>query len=484
MIFEILAEKSSEDKKTFYYDNENNILKSDNGIIFEFPNNQNVLNEILIDEYKSFDKNSPLKKSKNIRLLKIQLGLSCNYSCEYCSQRFVERAPETNKKDIDSFMEKLNVLEFEESQGLKIEFWGGEPLVYWKTLKPLVAEITKKFESWQNKPAYSIITNGSLLTQEVIDWLIENNFSVSISHDGPGQSVRGPDPFENLELKERVLKFYKFSKENKRGFSFNPMLHLKNKSRKEIYDWFVNFTDDPGVILGEGGIVDAYDEDGSNNSLQTLKQHFEFRQRNFIDMYSTDGYLGFMNQLDKVNGFIQDLLSHKKSKFLGQKCGMDDEHVIAVDLRGNVITCQNVSAVETGMNGESHLGGNLDNYENVAIKTGTHWSNRPDCASCPVLHVCKGSCLFLQGDFWDVSCNNAYSDNVVHFALAFAKITNGYIPIFIKNEHLPDERRDIFGTILEHKEKTKQKTIPIKIVSQIVGKVNDVPVYGKSKIEA
>jgi uncharacterized protein len=433
--------------------------------------------------YKSFDKNSPLKKSKQINHLKIQLGLSCNYSCDYCSQKFVERAPETSKKDIDAFMAKLDVLQFNESDGLKIEFWGGEPLVYWKTLKPLVEQIDKKFESWSNKPMYSIITNGSLLSEEVILWLIQNKFSVSISHDGPGQSVRGPDPFDDPKLKDRVLKFYSYAKTNNMGFSFNAMMNSKNKSRKEVYDWFVNFTGDKDVILGEGNIVDAYDEDGYNNSLQSLKEHFEYRQRNFVDIFNSDGHIGFLGQLDKVNGFIQDVLTHKKSVYLGQKCGMDDERVISVDLRGNVITCQNVSAVETGMNGESHLGGNLDDYDNVQIKTATHWSNREKCTDCPVLHICKGSCMFLQDKYWDISCDNAYTDNIVHFALAFTKITDGYIPTFIKNDTLPDERKDIFGTILTHKEKQHKKTFPIKVVSEIVTKIDEVPVYGKSQVE-
>ena len=66
--------------------------------------------------------NNPLKKSKDISTLKIQLGLSCNYSCEYCSQRFVERPPETNRKDIDAFMEMLDNLEFDEEKGLLVEF--------------------------------------------------------------------------------------------------------------------------------------------------------------------------------------------------------------------------------------------------------------------------------------------------------------------------------------------------------------------------
>jgi uncharacterized protein len=152
-------------------------------------------------------------------------------------------------------------------------------------------------------------------------------------------------------------------------------------------------------------------------------------------------------------------------------------------MRGNVMTCQNVSALETSKNGESHLGGHLNDFDNVEIKSSTHWSNRKDCASCPVLHLCKGACMFLDKKFWDISCANAYSDNVPMFALSFEMIT-GYIPTLIKADGLPLERQDIWGTIFEHKEKPIKKIIPIKVVSEVIGKIDDVEVYGKAKVEA
>ena len=128
MIFEIHAERIGDnDKKIFFYDNETNTLKTEDNIVIEYPK-ENIKQQDL-KESLPFDKNNPIKKSKDITLLKIQLGLSCNYSCDYCSQKFVERAPETNKKDIDAFLEKLDVLNFSEENGLKIEFWGGEPFV-------------------------------------------------------------------------------------------------------------------------------------------------------------------------------------------------------------------------------------------------------------------------------------------------------------------------------------------------------------------
>jgi uncharacterized protein len=480
MLFEIHAERNATDKKIFYYDNLINVLTDEYGNVFEYP--QHIANPNL-SPYVPFDKENPLKKSKDIQLLKIQLGLSCNYSCDYCSQKFVERAPETSKKDIDAFLEKLDVLKFDEGRGLKIEFWGGEPLVYWKTLKPLAEALIDRFSGWKQKPVFSIITNGSILTDEMIDWLMKYHFIVSISHDGPGQSVRGPDPFDDPEQKKRILGFYRMMTRLKQGFSFNSMLNSKNLSRKDIYDWFVKLTGDPDVHLGEGTIVDAYDEDGITNSLTSLKEHFEFRRISFRDIFTTGGKIGFIGILGKIDNFTRSILTHADSKFLGQKCGMDDEHTLAIDMRGNVLTCQNVSSLEISKNGESHLGGNLDDYKNVALTTSTHWSNRAECPKCPVLHLCKGACMFLDNKFWEISCANAYSDNVALFALAIEKIT-GYIPTLIKQDELPLERQDIFGTVYEHKEPEKKRFIPIKVVSEVVGEVDGVKVYGQSHLES
>ena len=63
-------------------------------------------------------------------------------------------------------------------------------------------------------------------------------------------------------------------------------------------------------------------------------------------------------------------------------------------------------------------------------------------------------------------------------------MTNGYIPTLIKSDTLPLDRQDIFGTVLHHEEDTpRQRVIPIKIVKEIVGEVDNVPVYGKSRLE-
>lgn len=477
MIFEIHSERNASDKAVFLYDNETNTLSTQDGFVFEYGDIGSVK---AYKESKPFSKDNPLVKSKNITLLKIQLGLSCNYSCDYCSQRFVERPKETSKKDIDAFMEKLENLEFKESSGLKIEFWGGEPFVYWKTFKPLVAALKEKFKDWQEQPRMSVITNGSLLNPEICDWLYDNGFSMAISHDALGQGVRGEDPFDDPTQKAFVLKFYRrMRKENR--ISFNAMLNVNNMSRKAIHDWFVDFTGDINVPLGEGGMIDAYDADGIKNSLQTKADHFKFRKIAFKDIYENNGDIGFNQIIDKIDSFTDSVLKHRPASTVGQKCGMEKENTLAIDLRGDVITCQNTSTVETSMNGESHKGGNIEDMDSVVLKTATHWRNRKHCSNCPVIHICQGSCMYLDNEYWETSCAGAYSDAIALFALSLEKITGGYIPVFINNPYLPDDRKDIWGTVLEHKE-TVKKSFPIKVVTQKKIEVEGNIVYAKSEL--
>jgi hypothetical protein len=89
--------------------------------------------------------------------------------------------------------------------------------------------------------------------------------------------------------------------------------------------------------------------------------------------------------------------------------------------------------------------------------------------------------MFLDKKFWDISCANAYSDNIPLFALSLYNIT-GYIPTLIKADGLPLERQDIFGTIFEHKEKPKNRIIPIKVITEKIGEIEGVEVYGKAKV--
>jgi uncharacterized protein len=369
-----------------------------------------------------------------IKTLKISLGLSCNYECNYCSQRFVPHAESTNPEDVDDFLQQLTASLSQAPE--RIEFWGGEPLVYIKTLKPLAERLRVLYPDAE----FLIITNGSLLSLETNEWLDRMGFVVGLSHDGPGYHARGADPLDEPDKRAAIMDLY--ARLHPQGrISINAMISSQNTSRAAVQLWLQErFGAD--VQIGEGAFIDPYDEGGLAATFKTTAEHAQFRRQGFGELRT-----GLASRFDLTNQKIQDFIDsiryQRPASALGQKCGMDRSHNLAVDLKGNVVTCQNVSAAATAPNGQSHLIGQLSDLPAVRMKSATHWSQRQGCSSCPVLQMCKGSCMFLEGPLWDAGCDAAYSDNLVFFAAAIEFLT-GCMPVFIDGD-LPPERKDIFG---------------------------------------
>ena len=452
-LFKIQGVKATtQEKRTIYYDSSLSKLM--------WEDMSNILDNVRTQDPVKVP--AKLEKGKrNLKTIKIQLGLSCNFECEYCNQRFVPHAEETNPEYVDTFINNMDSW-YKGNGKVNFEFWGGEPFVYWKTFKPLAEKLKLKYPD----STMSVITNGSLLDKEKNDWLELFQFVVSISHDGPGQHVRGPDPLEDLESKTYILDLYK-RLAPKGKFSFNCMINSKNISRANIQEYFINLIKNnlgeeylQYFTLGEGTFVDAYDEGGLSTSLLDEEEDIKYRNLAFNEIRNGKTK-AFGIIPEKATQFFNSIEVGRRMESLPQKCGMDKSENIAIDLNGNVLTCQNVSPVSHNPAGISHHLGHVSNLEDVEIKTGTHWSDRKECPNCPVLHLCKGACFFLTGELWEASCNNAFSDNIIIFANAIEAMT-GYMPMYIDGP-LREDRKDIFWWTNGKPDKLRKpkKVIPI-----------------------
>ena len=437
--FKIVGSKpeNPSDTKIFYYNSEDSTL---------LDGDRNLIVKQKINQYQKIGWNStkdnPIGKSKNIKTLKISLGLSCNYSCTYCSQRFVPNADQTSKKDVPDFLAKMHTWydggEDGLGNGTKLEFWGGEPFVYWKTIQPLAEGIRKKYPNM----VFSMITNGTLLDDEKIEWLDKLKFSIGMSHDGVGYHIRGKDPLDNPKQKEMIMKLWnRFAPQGR--MSINAMLHKDNQSRKDIQEFLEKHFGTEYLNIGEGGFIDAYDAGGLASSLHTQKDQIEFRRISIKEI--REGKANRFGVIyEKTKRFVQTLETGKQKSSVVQKCGIEDPKNLIVDLKGDVISCQNVSSVSTAMNGRSHKIGSVYDFDNIKLDTVTTWQHRKNCSKCPVLHICQASCQFLEDNLFQASCENSYSENIVYFAMAMELLT-GYLPVRVENQpHRPD-REDIWG---------------------------------------
>lgn len=100
------------------------------------------------------------------RLLNLKLGSKCNLGCSHCH---CEPSNFSFNPDIIPYINKQNYQ--------RITFSGGKPLLYINTIKSIVSQL-------EIKPIYRIVTNGTLLTKEIVNWLNQYDFRVIVSYDG------------------------------------------------------------------------------------------------------------------------------------------------------------------------------------------------------------------------------------------------------------------------------------------------------------
>lgn len=342
--------------------------------------------------FDSYSPENPIGKSREVKKLKIQLGLSCNYSCTYCNQAMhVGSETHTRLDDVSAFLDGLD--EWLVGEPSRIEFWGGEPLVYWKKLKLLVPALRERFPN----ALFTMITNGSLLDDEKFAFIDRFDIAIGMSHDGPGQHLRGPDPFEEPGILEVVRRFIA---ERPHAFSINAVITADNADVNAILDWFRERVH-PHAPINFEGVVNHYEEGGLGVSRRFTAGDYE-RLVSTIKANLNDAEKRSPGLEERVYGFLQSLVDLRPATVMGQKCGMDRPSHLAVDLKGNAMTCQN-----TGVKGKHGIGSVFD-MENVKLDTAWHWKERPDCGGCPYLQICGGGCMYLTDKNWVDTCNNEY----------------------------------------------------------------------------
>lgn len=120
--------------------------------------------------------------------LMLLVQTSCNLKCAYCYEvkgGFHNSIP-NRSMTMDSARASIDMLVRRSGKrvDLEVTFFGGEPLINFKTVKDVV-EYCKQLEgSTPKRFAFSMTTNATLMTQEVIDFLVAHKFAVMISLDG------------------------------------------------------------------------------------------------------------------------------------------------------------------------------------------------------------------------------------------------------------------------------------------------------------
>ena len=120
----------------------------------------------------------------------LQVTQACNLCCIYCpyANSIDGSLQRSHSNKVMSFATARKAIDLlsscsEDSDSITIGFYGGEPLIAFPLIKECVKYAKEVFEG---KQLFFIMTsNVTLCNDEIIDFLVENNFIITVSMDGP-----------------------------------------------------------------------------------------------------------------------------------------------------------------------------------------------------------------------------------------------------------------------------------------------------------
>lgn len=331
--------------------------------------------------------------------LVLQITQNCNLRCSYCpySQSSEKHRHHTNqnmswetaKKAVDFYYDKSI-----DADTANISFYGGEPLLQFSLMKAVVAYSKKKFEG--KKCVFSITTNATLLTKEIADFLITNEFRLAISLDGDKESNDRNRKFVSQKgsVFEKVIETLQYFYENAPEFAKKINLSMVIDQRKDLKGFLHLFREYP--FLNQMQIsVSLIEDDYLENEVRESKAFYEeFSYYRFLSYLSVISPLDFTEDL---KFFASMKESYKKLALPFQASAIGKTAIpsgqcipgntkVMVTVQGKLFPCEKVSERR-----EDYCIGTLDTgYDYEKIREILNFSRYTFalCRNCPAFREC------------------------------------------------------------------------------------------------
>lgn len=327
-----------------------------------------------------------------ISLAYFVLSEQCNLACKYCFLGNADiKAPKiTNypmsKETADKALEFFSRQTMEDRRQFydekEIIFYGGEPLMNFQVLRYVVerSEYYKKQNMISKNLKFSIITNGTLLNEEIIRYLKDNQISVSISLDGNDEfknrnrvDKKGQNVF--LRIMDKLLLAKRM------GLRFGLSITLSEETIKDI-----------GALIH---MIDELDIDSVCFNILLKTKNYDIDTNYYID--ATNFIIEFYKKTKSKNiyedRFARKLKAFADSGIYFSDCAATAGSQIVITPDGQVGICHGTTECREA------FFGNVWDEDLVAANNEEviRWSKRipifrEDCIICPALGICGGGC--------------------------------------------------------------------------------------------
>ena len=309
----------------------------------------------------------------------IQVTNECNLRCVYC---YVYKNPivmsyETYVSIIDRLVDTCIK---NKTRVIRLKFAGGEPLIRFELIKQMVAYAKSSFDKINVQAELALITNGTMLNNEMAVFLKQNKFSVGISIDGFAEVHNRNRPFiSGVGSHKRTMEGLALLKAH--NIPLSAMITITNENAPTLTELIKDLVENN--ILFNMNLVRETCAVANGSSLDTALIVKELKR--MIDMLSEQNYPYI------VLGSILD--RYKYFKPYHAACGAGSNYLV-FNVNGRLVPCQmKINSTGFGLTSHNLLQTNrtvnpLTKHNNVASRVG--------CSKCLWRHICCGGCPILS----------------------------------------------------------------------------------------
>jgi len=344
-----------------------------------------LYNDKILFSPDDYEKYAQYSVASPVKAMCLNIAHDCNLRCKYCFASTGDFGKgrklmsfETGKHAIDFLLENSG-----DRPNLELDFFGGEPLMNFDTVKKIVEYARSREDEYGKKFRFTITTNGLLLDDDKIDFINREMSNVVLSIDGRKEindyfRVR----VDGSGCYDKILPAFKKLVAGRGDKEYYVRGTFTNRNTDFSEDVFSLYNEGFDQISVEPVVGDSDEFALTEKDLPAVFKEYENLANRILENEKNGGkfnFFHFMIDLDQGPCAIKRL----------RGCGCGNDY-IAVTPDGDIYPCHQFVGID------EYKMGNIDegtfNQDMKADFAKAHVYSKPECKRCWAKFYCSGGC--------------------------------------------------------------------------------------------
>jgi len=314
-------------------------------------------------------------------------NLSCTYCYEYGEDRVVQPGTKPRFMNIETARQSVDFMfaESGDSPTVHLTFFGGETLLNFNVLKGALEYARARAIELGKTVDASLTTNATLLREEVVDWLIENDVGVTVSIDGGREQQDRHRVFANgLGSYDVILPRVRELLRRHRRRPIGARVTL-TRDNLDVIGIFRHLTEEIGFWeVGFAPVTTSWQRDYAIQDAGFFEMLSQFQElaREYLAAALGGRHHGFSNIRDTLEEIHKGM---SKSHPCGAGMGL-----MGVATDGDVALCHRFAGSDSHRLGSVFDG--IDHARQDEFLDRHHIDTKTDCSKCWARPLCAGGC--------------------------------------------------------------------------------------------